>query len=159
MSKFKNMRIAKIKLVDDALEVGLEGIDDDMERKTTVKSLGSVHPDLIAALQALEPHIRSILCLPAEWCSNAFTIRSVSFSESEKTGIDGIVISCGVELSTCNSPFFFNTPYLPVQRHTDEGDKDEMPAEAIEALAKLRDETEAFLGGKRAQGELFEEAA
>lgn len=159
MSKFKSMRIAKIKLVDDALEVILEGVDDDTERKTAVKSLGLVHPDLRAALQALEPHVRSTLCLPAEWYSNAFTIRSVSFSESDKTGAEGVVISCGVDLSTCNSPFFFNTPYLPVLRHTEEGEKAEMSPEAIEALEKLRAETDAFLNGKRAQGDMFEQEA
>jgi hypothetical protein len=151
-------RIAKIKLVDESLEVHLEGSDDDTERKTAIKSLGSVHPDLSAAMQALEPHVRAIMCLPADWCSNSFHVRSVSFSYSDKTGVDGTVISCRADLTTCNSPFFFNTPYLPIQRHTDEGDKQEMSAEAIEALEKLKTEVHAYIDGKRAQRDLFDDA-
>ena len=146
--------IKKVKLDGEALEVHLEGIDDDVERKSVVKSLGRVHPDLMTSLQALEPHVRHFLCLPKEWASNAFSIRSVSFSTSDKKGEDGVVISCSAELSTCNAPFFFNTPYLPVKRHNDEGETDEMPEEAIAALETLKGEVDAYLEGKRAQGEL-----
>lgn len=151
-------RIAKIKLVDDALEVHVEGSEDDTERRTAVKSLGSVHPDLKTAMQALEPHVRTIMCLPADWCANAFNIRSISFSQSDKTGVEGMVISCSVDLTTCNAPFFFNTPYLPIQRHTEEGDKQEIAPEAIEALDKLKTEVGAYLDGKRAQADLFDHA-
>ena len=151
--------IKKVKFDGEALHVFLEGVDDDAERKTMVKSLGRVHPDLIGALQALEPHVRHFLSLPPDWASNAFSVRSVSFSKSEKKGEDGIVISCSAELSNCKAPFFFNTPYLPVERHTEAGDVAEMSDEAIEALGTLKAEVDAYLEGKRAQGELSLEGA
>lgn len=152
-------RIAKIKLVGEALEVHLEGSDDDTERKTAIKSLGSVHPDLKSAMQGLEPHVRTILCLPADWCANAFHVRSVSFSESEKTGVQGVVISCSVDLTTCKAPFFFNTPYLPIQRKTEESVTPEMAPETLAALEALETEVYAYLDGKRTQGDLFEQEA
>jgi hypothetical protein len=155
----RESRIAKIKLVEEALEIHLERLDDDTEQKTAFRSRGhTVHPDLSDALQALQPHVRDILCLPADWCANAFDIRSISFSKSEKTGVEGAVVSCSVDLTTCNSPFFFNTPYLPIQRHTDEGVTLELSQEAIDALEKLKSEAHAYLDGKRAQRDLFDDA-
>lgn len=158
MTDTSKSRIAKIKFVDGDLDIHLEASDDDTERKTVIRSRAyTVHPDLSDALQALEPHMRAILCLPADWCSNAFGIRSISFSQSEKTGVEGAVVSCSVDLTTCNSPFFFNTPYLPIKRHTDEGVTLELSQEAIDALEKLKTEAHAYLDGKRAQRDLFDD--
>lgn len=153
-------RIKKVKFDGDALEVHLEGTDDDTERKTTVRSLGSIHPDLRIALQALEPHVRDILVLPDYWCSSSLRVTGVSFSHSEKTEVEGAVITCQADLTTCQSPFCFNTPHLPFEQYADEGDQPTMPVDAIEALETLKVEVRAYLDGKRAQGELaFGEAA
>lgn len=147
-------RITKVKFIGEALEVHLEGTEEDYERKATVKSLGSVHPDLKTAMQALAPDVRKLLCLPKAWASNAFVITGASFSYSEKTHVDGIVFSCRAELATFNAPLCFNTPYLPVIRHTEEGEE-ELEVEEATALkiSTLKDEIFSYLEGKRAQGE------
>lgn len=157
-----DLLIKKVRFEGDALEVHVN--DDDssaaVERKSVVKSPSdNVHPDLSSALQAIEPHVRKVLSLPKNWANNSLTVRGVSYSYSDKTGVDGAVVSCSTLLPGLNAPFFFNTPYLEIRRHTEEGDRAEMPEDALAAFDKLKLEALAFLNGKRNQGELFAEAA
>lgn len=152
MSNIETTRIAKAKLKDGQLEVRLEHTDSDTERKSTVRSLEGVHPDLIEAFAALAPHVREILEWPGNLYGNSMTVTGVSWSVSEATEVEGAVISAQAELDDCNSPFCFNTPFLPFDLYNEENrDQPVMPDGAQIALRLVRHEVEAYLNGKRAQ--------
>ncbi len=156
-----SMRIAKAKIKDDQLHVELEGTDEDNERKTALRSLGShtYHPDLQAAFDALVPHVREVLEWPDPlYGSGDLRVTGVSWSMSD-SGVEGAVMVCQAALSTCNSPFCFNTPHLPFGQYAEDGEQPTMPDDAIDALNALKAEVQAYLDGKRAQGDLFREAA
>jgi hypothetical protein len=151
------MRIAKAKIKDAQLHVELEGTEDDNERKTALRSLGSYtyHPDLQAAFNALVPHVREILEWPDHLYAGELRVTGVSWSLSENTDVEGAVMVCQATLATCNSPFCFNTPHLPFGQYAEDGEQPEMPPDAIDALNALKCEVQAYLDGKRAQGDLF----
>lgn len=160
MSNIKTMRIAKAKRKDGQLHVELEETDSDTERKVQLRSLGGCHPDLAAAFDEIAEHVRVILEWPSNLYASAMTVTGVSWSESENTGVEGAVISAQATLEGCNSPFCFNTPFLPFELYNEENpDQPTMPDDAIDALELLRDEVRAYIEGKRAQGDLFGEEA
>jgi hypothetical protein len=149
-------QLKKIKYDGGALEVTLAYVNDDAEYKSTVKSLGGVHPDLPLALQALVEHVRNILVLPDYWCAGAIRVTGLAFSYRDGD-LNGAVISCEVGLTTCNAPFCFSTPHLPFD--SDSGES-EIPRDAIDPIMAVVEEVNAYLAGKRAQSELnFGEAA
>lgn len=163
-------RIAKARLKDHQLIIELKGHDKDTERVTTVTaSKEKVHPDLEAAFAALSPSVREIL----EWPSHLYydgipselrhrdriTVTGVSWSYSETTEVEGACIVFQAALEGCNSPFCGTTPHLPFDQYAEDGDQPVMPDGAQDALNALKAELQAFLDGKRAQGDLFQEAA
>jgi hypothetical protein len=150
-------RITKAKIKDGQLEVALEGTEKDTARTTTLRSLDGYHPDLQAAFDACVPHVRDILGWPDHLYAGELTVTGVSWSHSENTGVDGAVMVCQAKLpeGTCNSPFCFNTPHLPFDQYAEDGEQPTMPGDAIEALNGLRKEVQAYLDGKRAQGDMF----
>lgn len=83
---------------------------------------------------------------------------AAEFSRSED-GIEGAVITGFVTLAEADAPFVFNTPHLPFEQYSPTGNAPLMPHEAIEALKRVQLQAEAYLNGKRAQGNLFGEAA
>lgn len=156
MSNIRVMRIAKAKRKDDQLHVELEDTDNDTERKVSLKSLGGCHVDLGTAFDALAPYVREILEWPNSLYGNHMTVTGVSWSVSEKTDVEGAVISAQASLEGCNSPFCFNTPFLPFDLYNEENeDQPVMPDGAQDALRELRAEVLAYIEGKRAQGDLF----
>lgn len=153
-----SMRIAKAKLKDGQLHVELESTDEDTERKTSLRSLGGYHPDLGDAFQALCPHVREVLEWPDSVYGGCLTVTGVSWSLSADTGVEGAVMVCQAALDTCTSPFCFNTPHLPFGQYAEDGNAPVMPPDAVDALNALRAEVQAYLDGKRAQGDLFNAA-
>lgn len=148
-------RIAKAKLKDGQLHVELEDTDKDCERKTQLKSLDGVHPDLQAAFDALCPSVREILEWPSNLYAATLTVTGVSWSHSETTGVEGAVLVCQAALDGCTSPFCFNTPHLPFSQYCEDGNAPVMPDGAQDALNVLREEVQRYIDGKRAQGDLF----
>ena len=160
MSNISVTRIAKAKRKDGQISIELDQTDEDTERKTALRSLGGCHPDLDAAFDALGPCVREILEWPSNLYSNHMTVTGVSWSVSEKTEVEGAVISAQASLEGCNSPFCFNTPFLPFDLYNEENEHQPvMPDGAQDALAALRIEVQAYIDGKRAQGDLFEDLA
>lgn len=157
MSNISVLRICKAKRKDGQLHVELEQTDSDTERKVSLRSLGGCHSDLDAAFDELAGHIREILEWPGNLYSNHMTVTGVSWSVSEKTDVEGAVISAQASLEGCNSPFCFNTPFLPFDLYNEDNENQSvMPDGAQDALRALRDEVQAYIDGKRAQGDLFE---
>jgi hypothetical protein len=159
-------RIAKAKFKDGQLIVELRGHDNDTDRVTQVTcSKTKCHPDLEAAFAGLADSVREIL----EWPSNLYksydgktdriTVTGVSWSYSESTNVEGACIIFQVELEENNSPFCGTTPHLPYDQYSEGGEQPVMPEGAQDALNAVAAEVQRFLDGKRAQGDLFQEAA
>ena len=141
-------------------EGGVEIHFDEVVGKTTkevkFKCSELQSPDFDVAMSALVRDAYKILELPADYAPQRMKITGVSFSTSEETGVEGAVITGQVELHTSNSPFCFNTPYLPFEQHTDDGTAPLMPEEAQRNLEVLKDEALKYVEqGKRAQLDLL----
>jgi hypothetical protein len=159
-------RIAKAKIKDGQLIVECEGHDKDTERHEVVKcAMDKVHPDLADRFNALPGSVREIL----EWPSNLYAggigkdgrdrirVTGVSWSYSETTDVEGACIIVQVDLENSNSPLCLTTPHLPYDQYAEDGNQPVMPDGAQDALNALKAEVQAFLDGKRAQGDLFDE--
>lgn len=148
--------ISKIKLREGQVVIVIsEKESDQNERETTIKSYDSPHEDFHSALEALQVHARDILQLPRDWREGQLRVTGVSFSMSEDTGVMGAVMTGQVALDTSEAPFNFNTPHLPFDQYSETGNSPIMPDAAQKALEKMQGEAEAFVNGKRAQGDLF----
>lgn len=160
MSNVCVTRIVKAKRKDGQLHVELEQSDTGTERRTSLKSLDGYHPDLDAAFDALAASVREILEWPSSLYGNCMRVTGVSWSMSEKTGVEGAVISAQADLDGCNSPFCFNTPFLPFELYNEENEgQPVMPDGAQDCLVALRDEVQRYMDGKRGPDDLFGEAA
>jgi hypothetical protein len=148
--------ISKIKVRDGQITIVTTETDGGQnERETTIKSYDAPHEDFYKALDALQNHARDILQLPRDWREGQLRISGVSFSMSEDTGVMGAVMTGQVALDTSDAPFNFNTPHLPFDQYSPTGNAPTMPESAQRALKKVQAEAEAFINGKRAQGDLF----
>lgn len=67
----------------------------------------------------------------------------------------GAVMTGQVALDTSDAPFNFNTPHLAFEQYSPTGNSPLMPDAAQAALKAIQGEAEAFVTGKRAQGDLF----
>lgn len=159
------MRIAKAKIKDGDLIVELDGHDKDTEKHTVVKcSLEKVHGDIAARFQGLSASVREILEWPSFLYCDALSETSrdriratgVSWSYSETTDVEGACIVFQVDLEGSNSPFCGTTPHLPYGQYAEDGNQPVMPDGCQDALNALKAEVQAFVDGKRAQGDLFE---
>ncbi len=163
-------RITKAKIKDGQLIIELDDHSKDTERHIVVKCVeDKVHPDLFARFRGLANSVREILEWPANLYCDSLTdklehrdrIRAtgVSWSFSETTGVEGACIVFQVDLEGSTSPFCGTTPHLPFDQYTEDGNAPLMPDKAQIALDDLRSEVQAFLDGKRAQGDLFQAVA
>lgn len=157
MSNLTSSRIVKAKRKDGQLHAEIEQGDGTTERRTSLKSLDGYHPDLDGAFDALASEVREILEWPSSLYGNSMRVTGVSWSMSEKTQVEGAVISAQAQLDGSNSPFCFNTPFLPFDLYNEENEEQPvMPDGAQDALTALRDEVQKYIDGKRAQGDLFQ---
>src|SRR3990167_679789 len=141
-------------------EGGVEIHFDEKVGKTTkevkFKCSELQSPDFDNAMSALERDVYHILELPVDYAPQRMKITGVSFSESENTGVEGAVITGQVELTTSNSPFCFNTPYIPFEQHSDTGTAPIMPEAAQRNLEAIKTEALKYVEeGKRAQLDLL----
>jgi hypothetical protein len=153
-------RISKVKQKDGWIIIqSTEKNGYTQEREVTFKCSDTPHEDLINAFDALVEHARTILEWPSSYADGRIRISGVSSSFSEDTGVEGAVLTGQVALDGSDAPFCFNTPHLAFEQYSEGGVSKLMPEEAQDALKRLRDEAAAFmLNGKRAQGDLFEQA-
>jgi len=151
--------ITKVKIKEEGVEIRYaEKIGDKTEKEVIFKCTELQHPDFDLAISALVRDVYDILDLPLDWAPQRMKITGVSFSESEKTNVEGAVISGLVELDTCYSPFCFNTPHLPFAQYSPTGESPIMPDKAIRNLVMVKEQAEKYLEGRRAQLELIPNA-
>jgi len=149
-------RIAKVGFKDGAFQVVIKHEDAHQKKDTVVTCKDDPHPDLHAALAALEPFVREVFLWEPGQYSGRVKVRSVSFSMSEGTDVEGAVISGGVELDADPSGFNWTTPHRPFDQYSEGGNATLWCDEAQAAFRDLRREADAFIkGSKRRQGELF----
>src|ERR1044071_9111406 len=102
--------ITKVKYKNDAVEIHTETLHGKESAESVWKCTEKPHPDFALAFSGLEKVVREILDIGALVWNGRIKVDSVSFSDSETTGVRGSVITGHVELDTANSPFNFNTP-------------------------------------------------
>lgn len=144
-------RFTKIVCKDQVVRLHLEEQIREKEIKETVlRAPDEPHPDFVNAMRALVDVVRHILQLP-ETYEPGITISQVSFSYNDDKDNKGAVITGLIRLETSDTPFCFNTPYLPYQSHSETSDSPVMPGFAVELLDKVEVEASAYIGGKRLQ--------
>lgn len=152
-------RIQSLKYDKGKVEMsGVETWGSGNERTWKLICYEEPAPELPAALKALEKHVRELLELPNDWADGSFRVVKVSWSYSESTGVQGASVTCLVDLEAANSPLVLNTPHLPYEQYSSTGNQPTMPNQMREALDKVEEEAEAYLRGKRSQGDLFGKA-
>src|SRR5690348_7581123 len=82
------------------------------------------HPDFLAALAALVPHVITICELPTPY-AEGLAVSGVSFSFKEDNM--GAVITAQKTLKTHPAPFILNTPHKPVSPYSEGGDDAVLP--------------------------------
>lgn len=122
-----------------------------IQKETVYSCSEDKHPDFQKALTDLAPLAISLLGLPVEYV-NGVTVSGVSISENEHQGM-GAVITLLKEIPGINSPFVMNTPHV----HNAEEGGSIMPTALRNQIKTLVDEAQAFVNGKRAQGNLLDE--
>jgi hypothetical protein len=153
-------RIKSIKLADGKVEIcGIDKFGEADEKEWTSRSFDNPHPDLVAALDKLVPEIRKLLGLHVKWADNALSVMKVSWSFSETTDVEGATMTCRADLECADSPLIFNTPHLPYDQYSQSGNSPTMPGDLQKLLDAVKKETDGYLNGKRAQADMFKEAA
>ena len=148
--------ITKIKSKGGTVEIHSETMHGKETVESVFKCTEPPHPDLNLIFVKLEKIAREILDIGKDTWHGQITVDSVSFSDSESTGVQGAVITGHVALETSNSPFNFNTPHLPFAQYSPTGTSPLMPSDGIELLDKLSKEAALYQSGKkRAQLELI----
>lgn len=131
-------------------------------QETELTSRAKPHEDFRAVLAGLRPYALAAVDLETDIdgvpLHYGLTVRvqSVSFSKSEKTGIEGCVITM---LKTLRSGqvFIMNTPYLKEQAQ-DENDNAVMSSWLRDQIEELKTEAEKYINGKRHDASLFDSA-
>lgn len=150
-------RFTKIKSNGAGVVLHLEEVmDENNSRDVVFKSADAPHTDFTDAMRAVEKLAREILALPETYARHSLHVGGVSISYS-KDDTKGVVISGWINLDTANSPFFFNTPHLPYAAASEGSTVPVVSKAGIIALNWLEHEAAAYLGGKRAQLDMFDE--
>lgn len=108
------------------------------------------HADFKAAMKALSTHVPGLIEAPQTW-AEAITVIGVTLNKDD----GGAVLSALRSLDKNNSPMVINTPYVSEgAADRGEGLMGVIPFDLTRDLNTLLVEAEAYIGGKRAQGEL-----
>jgi len=161
------MKIHKVKSKKNAITIkydvtnGQTGDPDEFSFTCHDRALPAFYEEFVR----LAPQVCDICEFPDDYEAN-LTVVGVSFSYTEtKDGeVMGAVITALKKLDGANSPLVINTPYLPSQSMSDSksasmSDGKVLPDDCIRVLEDLQVEAERYIQGKRAQTEMFTEAA
>lgn len=143
--------ITKVKVKEAGVEIRYVEKQGKVNKEVIYKCTEQPHPDLDLAMSALVRDVYDILELPMDWAPQRMKIIGVSFSFSEETNVEGAVITGLVELKTSNSPFVFNTPHIPFDQYSENGEAPVMSEKAVRNLGVVKDEAMKYVEGKRAQ--------
>lgn len=122
----------------------------------SITSAEDPEPEFLTALDALKVHVLDVLELPESY-GEGLRITGVSLSYDAEDRM-GVVVTCLKDLDGTNAPLVLNTPYLP-EPNFDQPDQPAMNDEFVEAIDEVKKWAKRFTEGKRAQAELFDDAA
>lgn len=158
----------KIRVTDKVVELEWTTPDPSGEGETKheLTCKHEAHADLVAALQAFRPHVQQLLEVTKRWAQTV-TVTSLSISK-DKNGRRGLVVTGTRPVADASSPFVIHTPHLAESvQEADESDENDSPTlfsgkgvwleGMAEALETAEQEATAYIDGKRAQGDLFEQ--
>jgi hypothetical protein len=111
-------------------------------------------PEFTDALDALREEVGTLLETPKPWWKD-LSIIGVSINV-EEDGRKGYVVTALKPLSNTNAPLVINTPHL---RAAGEDDEPGLfaPEGLVELVAAVCEQAKAYVGGKRAQFDMFSE--
>lgn len=145
------MRFTKIKFDGAAVVIALVETKGKSEDVRTLTSRELPHPEFVEALGAcLQPAV-DVCELPLSYKSR-LRVQSVSLSEDDD-GNRGCVVTMLKTLNGLPVPLVLNTPHVSMREQADGSYT--IPNALAGALDDLETEARAFLGGKRAQADLF----
>lgn len=160
--------ITKIKFVNNhRTQINLTDNDNEKLPKTVVihSEEGNLrHPDFDTAMAALIPWGLSYFGFPKEY-NERVTLNTINLKRHDKTGLSvqfsfylnyvGVISNLDNRQSKINGGSSLTVPEI----HEDLGETgfNKMPQQIHDAVVKLMNEAEKFLGGKFAQADLFSE--
>lgn len=149
------IRFTKIKLKEQKIFIVWEKYEESTKAwdEYSLRCADPALPSLYEAMKKLDHHIAVICELPTT-CEETIEATGVSFTYGEDGR--GCVITGKKLLKSNPAPMNLNTPYKV--EDPQEGMEDyALSRECIDALRELEDEAFAYINGKRAQGNMFQE--
>lgn len=144
--------ITKVKYNGSKVHIEYEIVKDTGNDEFSLTCSEEPNPEFKAALAGLSKAVDEITEI------SDTEVRGVSFSNTN--GIMGAVITALKKLDGCNSPLVINTPHKPSSPYS-QGDPNAedkcLSSAAVKELKKLQAETEKYIAGERAQGEMFKD--
>lgn len=113
------------------------------------------HPEFLTALGALAPAVLEIAELKGVAEVDDIEVRTVNFSYHQNDTV-GVVITAMRKLKKSSAPMLINTPHKLMEPAENTPTEQILSDETIELLEDLIRETRLFIGGKRAQVDMFE---
>lgn len=152
-------RIKKVKITnDDKIHIIFEKRAKNREGwdEYSITCSEQARPEFYIALRGLAGHVAEMCELPEDY-ANRIQVRGVSFSFGGEKEVMGATITAQMELYNSNCPLNLNTPHKASDSYSD------IPAdpmqlltdECVNALYVLSNECDLYIGGERAQGQLF----
>ena len=149
------MELRKLKLGKSGVtlvSVTREGEEGETTIEHHIHSPHAPHPDLVEAMAGLLQPAMAFLQLPASYHAD-LSVSSVHVS-AQKDEQRGLVVNLTKKLKGSSRPLNLSTPLL-VETEDDGGDWQDL----WDGLARIEAEAQAYVTGKRAQGELALEPA
>ncbi len=147
--------ITKIKFANKTTIIHLNDTDDqNLPREVQIKSEEDKyrHPDFDAAMKDLTPWILGHFGYPESFNSR-FVLNTVNLSRNES---QGLCVKFSLVLSYENKINGVSSITMPLlHEDLNETGFNNMPIQIQDALGKLLNEAQSFMGGKFAQGDLF----
>jgi len=153
------MKIHKVKRTDGLITVVFSkknkvGDDDEFSMKCHDAPVAGFQK----AFDALTPAVVQICELGEEY-GNTLVVTGASFSYGGEAEVMGVVITAQKALCTANSPLIINTPHLPSEDVSGQGNEPTLSKKQVKALEELQRQTVNYVEGKRLQLELKLEGA
>jgi hypothetical protein len=149
--RFRKIKYAKGKVT---LEYELKNKKNDWDQYSLACS-DEPNPEFKEALNALGQDVITLCELPENYITRIL-VTGVSLSYGGEGETLGATIISQMTLHKSNVALNLNTPHKPIEPYSEGGDIDQCLSEDyVERLEDLITEAGVYVGGNRAQGELF----
>jgi hypothetical protein len=143
--------VQKVKIKGDTVEIKYAETNSSGTADVVLKS-DDPHGDFKNAMGELRGHVVSI-CELRKSQAAALTITGVTVKRQDD--ILSATITAGIHLTGVNADMNINTPHLKAEPVDENDHSPLMGADTADAVEKVVEEANAYLEGKRGQGDLF----